>query len=154
MALVGFYVAEPDAPPAPYIKARVVLPDLGVAGDVDFLIDTGADVTFLHPEDVGRLGIDFRRLNPGDMERASGLGGASDYYRENATLTFQNSAGPELHCELVVFIRPGPDRALRDAPSLLGRDFLNRCDVRLNRAQSLARLEPVNLADTAILPAE
>ena len=154
MALVGFYHSEADEPPAPYIKARVVLPNLGVAGEVNFLIDTGADVTFLHPEDVDRLGIDFRQLSPDALERAAGIGGGSGYYRENATLTFQDSAGPELHCELVVFIRPGPDPALQDAPSLLGRDFLNRCDVRLNRSLSLARLEPVHLADTAILPAE
>ena len=154
MALVGFYVAEPDAPPAPYITARVVLPDLGVEGEVDFLIDTGADVTFLHPEDVDGLGIDFRQLSPDAMERAAGIGGGSGYYRENATLTFQDSAGPELHCTMPVFIRPGPDSDLQDAPSLLGRDFLNRCDVRLNRSLSLARLEPVNLADTAILPSE
>ena len=154
MALVGFYRPETDAPPAPYLKAQVILPDLGVAGEVNFLIDTGADVTFLHPEDVDGLGIDYRQLSPDALERAAGIGGGSGYYRENATLTFQDSAGPELHCTMAVFIRPGPDPALQDAPSLLGRDFLNRCDVRLNRAQSLARLEPVNLADAAILPAE
>ena len=154
MALVGFYRSETDDPPAPYIKAQVVLPNLGVAGEVNFLIDTGSDVTFLHPEDVGQLGIDYRQLNPEAWETASGIGGESGYCRENATLTFQNSAGPELHCTMEVFIRPHPDPGLLNAPSLLGRDFLNRCDLRLNRSQSLARLEPVNLADTAILPAE
>ena len=154
MTLVGFYRSETDDPPAPYIKAQVILPDLGVAGEVNFLIDTGSDVTFLHPEDVGQLGIDYRQLNPDTLERAAGIGGGSGYCRENATLTFQDSSGLELSCELDVFILQGPAPALLDAPSLLGRDFLNRCDVRLNRAQSLARLEPVNLADTAILPAE
>ena len=154
MTLVGFYHSEADEPPAPYITARVVLPGLGVAADVDFLIDTGSDVTILHPEDVNRLGIDYRQLNPGTLEATVGIGGESDYYRESATLTFQDSSGVELSCELDVFILQGPAPALLDAPSLLGRDFLNRCDVRLNRSQSLARLEPVNLADTAILPAE
>ena len=154
MALVGFYRLEEDAPPAPYLKAWVILPDLGVEGEVDFLIDTGSDVTFLHPEDVGQLGIDYRQLNPEAWETASGIGGESGYCRENATLTFQNSAGPELYCTMAVFIRPHPDPGLLNAPSLLGRAFLYRCDLRLNRARSLARLEPVNLADTAILPAE
>ena len=154
MTLVGFYRSETDDPPAPYIKAQVILPDLGVAGEVNFLIDTGSDVTFLHPEDVGQLGIDYRQLNPDTLERAAGIGGGSGYCRENATLTFQDSAGLELSCELDVFINPQPVPGLLDAPSLLGRDFLNRCDVRLNRSQSLARLEPVNLADTAILPVE
>ena len=154
MALVGFYRLEEDAPPAPYITAQVVLPGLGVAAEVNFLIDTGSDVTFLHPEDVGQLGIDFRQLNSGALERAAGIGGGSGYYRETATLTFQDSAGLELSCDLDVFINPQPPPDLQDAPSLLGRDFLNRCDVRLNRSLSLARLEPVNLADTAILPAE
>lgn len=154
MALVGFYHSVADEPPAPYLTARVTLPNLGVVGEVNFLIDTGADVTFLHPEDVDNLGIDHGRLNPGALERTSGLGGESDYYRETATLIFQDSAGGELSCELDVFINPRPTPALLDAPSLLGRDFLNRCDLRLNRSQTLARLEPVNLADTAILPVE
>lgn len=154
MTLVGFYHSEADEPPAPYIKAQVILPDLGVAGEVNFLIDTGADVIFLHPEDVAHLGIAQGQLNPEAWERAAGIGGGSGYYRETAVLLFQDSAGRELRCDLNVFIHPGPDSDLQDAPSLLGRDFLNRCDVRLNRAQSLARLEPVNLADTAILPAE
>ena len=154
MALVGFYRLEEDAPPAPYLKAWVILPDLGVEGEVDFLIDTGADVTFLHPEDADLLGIDYQQLNPDTSERAAGIGGGSGYCREAATLVFQDSAGRKLRCPLDVFINPQPPPDLLDAPSLLGRDFLNRCDVRLNRAQSLARLEPVNLADTAILPAE
>lgn len=154
MALVGFYRSVADEPPAPYLKAQVTLPNLGVAGEVDFLIDTGADVTFLHPEDVDNLGIDQGQLTPGALERAAGIGGGSDYYRETATLIFQDSAGGELSCELDVFINPQPAPALLDAPSLLGRDFLNRCDVRLNRSQTLARLEPVNVADTAILPVE
>lgn len=154
MALVGFYHREGDEPPAPYLKAQVTLPNLGVAGEVNFLIDTGADVTFLHPEDVAFLEIDYRQLNPAAREGTVGIGGRSDYYRETATLIFQDSAGGELSCELDVFINPRPDPALLDAPSLLGRDFLNRCDLRLNRSQTLARLEPVNLADTAILPVE
>ena len=154
MTLVGFYHTVADEPPAPYFKAQVILPNLGVAGEVNFLIDTGADVTFLHPEDVDNLGIDYRQLNPAAREATVGLGGRSDYYRETATLIFQDSAGGELGCELDIFINPHPAPVLLDAPSLLGRDFLNRCDLRLNRSQTLARLEPVNLADTAILPAE
>lgn len=154
MALVGFYRSVADEPPAPYLKAQVTLPNLGVAGEVDFLIDTGADVTFLHPEDADNLGIDPGRLNPDALEKTSGLGGEADYYRETAVLVFRDSAGQDLRCDLDVFINPRPTSALLDAPSLLGRDFLNRCDLRLNRSQTLARLEPVNLADTAILPAE
>ena len=155
MALVGFYRLEEDAPPAPYLKAWVILPDLGVEGEVDFLIDTGADVTCLHPKDIRDMGIDYRLLTPGSLNYPRGIGGAAGYYREPALLLFQDRDRGDTFCQLPVNIYENPnDPAMERTSSLLGRDFLNRCDVRLNRSQSLARLEPVHLADTAILPVE
>ena len=37
-------------------------------------------------------------------------------------------------------------------PSLLGRDFLNLCDVRLNHARSIVALDPLNVENGFILP--
>lgn len=153
MPISGAFRPVPDAPPAPYVTAQVHLPNLGVASSVSFLIDTGSDITFLHSDAVHDLGIDYRQLNPDTQDEAWGVGGTNAYYREKAELTFTDTAGQELRCELDIFIIQFPDNpTMQDAPSLLGRDFLDRCDLRLNRFQNLALLEPLNIATTTILP--
>lgn len=153
MPISGEYRPMYDAPPAAFISAQVHLTRQNVAGSVAFLIDTGFDVTLLHPPAVRDLALDYRQLDPDSLDVAAGLGGATGYYREPVTLTFTDTAGQELRCELDVFIIQFPDNpAMQDAPSLLGRDFLDRCDLRLNRSQNLALLTPLNLAAAVILP--
>ena len=41
--------------------------------------------------------------------------------------------------------------SLQNIPSLLGRDFLNLCDVRLNHAAGVVALDPLNIDDGFIL---
>ena len=155
MAIQGYFKSGRGELPAPYVDVGVYLLRSGAVEVVSFLIDTGADVTCLHPEDIRRMGIDRRLLTPGSLNYPRGIGGTAGYYREPALLLFPDRDRGDTFCQLAVIIYENPeDPAMERAPSLLGRDFLNRCDLRLNRSQTLARLEPVNLADTAILPAE
>ena len=44
--------------------------------------------------------------------------------------------------------RPDFNRLAQLLPSLLGRDFLNLCDVRLNHSAGVVALEPVNVDDS------
>ena len=155
MAIQGYFRSRRGEAPAPYVDVGVYLLRSGAVAVVSFLIDTGADVTCLHPKDIRDMGIDYRLLTPGSLNYPRGIGGAAGYYREPALLLFPDRDRGDTFCQLPVNIYENPDDpAMERTSSLLGRDFLNRCDVRLNRAQSLARLEPVNLADAAILPAE
>ena len=155
MAIQGYFQSVGGELPAPYVEAGIYLLRSGAVGVVNFLIDTGADVTCLHPEDMRVMRIDRRLLTPGSLNYPRGIGGVAGYYREPALLLFPDRDRGDTFCQLAVNIYENPeDPAMERAPSLLGRDFLNRCDLRLNRSQTLARLEPVNVADTAILPAE
>ena len=41
-----------DTRERPRIRARLIIRRFGVSGRIDFLVDTGATVTSLHPDDV------------------------------------------------------------------------------------------------------
>ena len=73
----------------PRVRGRLLLPRLGIVGGVNFLIDTGAVATALHPGDGVRLGCPFDDLVlPVPFE---GVGGAHTYYRETAVIAFDDS---------------------------------------------------------------
>lgn len=120
----------------PYIEGRVILPRLGVRGDVSFLLDTGADLSVLMPLDGRRLGIDYRRLQ-GRVESV-GIGGTSHDYREPGLLIFAESAKTLRAYELDLVVAASSSEIL-DLPSLLGRDVLNRWRITMDyRAGELA----------------
>ena len=116
-----------EALPSPLITAVVEIPNLGVMASVEFLVDTGAMRTVLHPRDVLKFGIDIVTYAAGACPSTfAGVGGEASYGVEDAILHFKNSKA-----NLRAFIGPlDPgqfDFALKkDLPSLLGRDFLNQ----------------------------
>ena len=61
------------------MRAGLVLGRLEVVGAVNFLADTGADHTSLHPKDIGILGIDYAKLLPDNLSRSQGVGGQAAY---------------------------------------------------------------------------
>ncbi len=113
--------------PSPLITAVVEIPNLGVMASVEFLVDTGAMRTVLHPRDALKFGIDIVTYAADACPRTfSGGGGDASYGVEDAILHFKNAK-----TNLRTFIGPlDPcqfDLALnKNVPSLLGRDFLNQ----------------------------
>lgn len=132
--IAGYF--EPDG--RPYVRGRLFLPRLGVRGDVDFLIDTGAVSTVLHPGDGARLSCPFDELLlPVAFE---GVGGVHTYYREGAVVTF-NDSGSKLAFRIEVSIaKPGSSSDSLD--SLLGRDVLNRMRMDYDFPQSRLEFVP------------
>jgi hypothetical protein len=57
----------------PFVLAHLAVPMQGVAGDVNLLVDTGADGTLLAPADAAALRIDLARLPAGPS--STGIGG-------------------------------------------------------------------------------
>ncbi len=118
---------EQDSLPSPSVTAVVEIPNLGVSASVEFLVDTGATQTVLHPGDVLKLGIDITTYAASAHPCiSSGVGGEASYGVEDAILRFKNINAP-----LRALIGPlDPSQfefALKkQIPSLLGRDFLNR----------------------------
>ncbi len=97
------------------------------------MIDTGADRTSLHPRDVTYLRINYETLDSATLTHSSGIGGQLGYYAEQATIRFRDEAGlwRPLRTEILI-CQEGLDEQVAPLPSVLGRDFLNLFEVRLD----------------------
>ena len=100
----------------PYVRGLVRIPRLNVVGRVNFLVDTGASVTSLSPNDGDNLLVPVSELiNPATQH---GIAGTRTYYREPAVILF--SDGTEWRrFDVELYIAPA-DTATRYLPSLLG----------------------------------
>lgn len=144
MAIEGYFRSGLDLEPAAYVRTYIYLPRLGISGSVDFLIDTGADRTALHPWDIDNLGISYRRLRRSTLTYAGGIGGELGYYRESGIVVFRESQSQTRAYELDFHISERTNAPeLDDLPSLLGRNFLNYCDFRMNKPNNLVEIEPL-----------
>ena len=122
----------------PYVKLRIFLPRLSVVGSVDFLVDTGAVTTVLHPGSARDLACPFDQLVlPIPFE---GVGGVQTYYRELALIGFEESnEGQDIAFELSIAKPGSPADGL---PSLLGRNILNQLRMEYNFPQGRLEFEP------------
>ena len=145
MVIYGFYGPEPPAIPSPYVLARVSFPRFDVRGRVRFLIDSGATGVILHSADVEPLRIPRNLLQSSAVRRSRGIGGIQRYFSEPGRLSF-NIGSATLWCDLDILIEDD-NAAPSRIPSLLGRDFLNLCDVRLNYHTGIVSLSPVSVND-------
>ena len=94
---------------------------MAVKGYVNFLIDTGADSTVIHPADGTLIGVPFDDLRQPTFR--TGIGGRRAYFEEDAVIFFADVSS--LHrCPTVVAIAK-PAAQEDTAPSLLGRPLLN-----------------------------
>ena len=119
----------PARPPYPFVSAEPTI--LGLRHEiapVNFLIDTGAARTCIHPLDANlimriprsRL-MDARQWS--SSVRGGGVGGAGRYFVEPATLTFTNDDGSPEVVETEIWIAE-MTLANQRLPSLLGWDIL------------------------------
>ncbi len=121
--------------PASYVQAFVVFPRLQLSATVDFLIDTGADNTCLHPSDIVKLSIDYRKL-----KRVFSSSG-------------RETGGEIQGCVFDIHIcHRTASNAIQGLPSLLGRDFLNLCAVQMDKSRNRVTLEPLNVHESMIMP--
>ena len=146
MPIQGFFEVEHNDPPAPFLRGMIYFPRLGIGGLIYFLIDTGSDRTFLPRDHAEELGIDYQQFVGRRLLGLHGVSGPSGYYREEALVLFSDDSGRDLMCRLVVGLSAtGEGGSGWNAPPLLGRDFLNLCDLRVNPNQGLVQLEPFNV---------
>lgn len=105
----------------PYVQGWLILPRLNVQGEVEFLVDTGADSTIIHPPDGQKLGIPFGELWSGVV--SVGIGGSHPYFSEDALLLFEDETRlRQYRCEVLI---SKPSDSPNSLPSLLGRSLLN-----------------------------
>ncbi len=109
---------------SPYVDCHLSLPGLGIAADITFLVDTGADSTFLHPRDGLDAGIPFDLLRGSSASR--GIGGTVSYFPEPAVLVFTDEATRQDYGYRININVAKPDDVSDRIPSLLGRDVIRR----------------------------
>lgn len=105
-----------------YVEGVIYIPRLAVGGRVVFRLDTGADVTCLHPGDARALHIPFGSLQ--NRVESRGVGGRSIYYLESSLLSFDSGGQREI-CPVNLLIAEPAGRN-DGLPSLLGLDVINR----------------------------
>ena len=153
MAIIGYYEYDHVRVPRPRVRGYVSFTGLGVQGPVDFLVDSGADSVILHVNDARNLGISQLMLRHHTARESVGVGGLQRYFSEQGSISFEDGQGSYIRCYLDIGIA-GPESSTtpETVPSLLGRDFLNLCDVRLNYSRDLVALDPLNVDSGFIQP--
>jgi hypothetical protein len=119
----------------------LILPRLGSAGVMPFLVDTAADTTIVSPASARDLGIDFARDFP-DMPTATslGTGGPSSEYVEPGLLSFMHQDGRSESIGLRVGIAL-PTQHNAAFPSVFGLDVLRYFRLTFEARSRLLLLE-------------
>ena len=118
------------------------MPDIaaGIGVTLEFLVDTGADMTVLHPQDSLRMLTTAAHWNAVRAVRPTHFGGAGrglPYYPMKAFLFLPCDDGSIDSNEFVLYIaEPVPELAATE--SLLGRDILGRYDLTFSQLASFS----------------
>ena len=132
--------------PYPSIEGRIAITGTGAVARTPFLLDTGAEITFLMPTDAAALGIDFDTLTP-TPHLVSSVGGDTRLYQVSASITFSDAENLYVYRTELAIAEPGEHN--RRLPSLLGRDILNRWHLRYDAPANALEAE-VASADLVI----
>ena len=106
----------------PMVAGLARLPNSRLERSILFLVDTGADLTILHPLDAELLGVNFDGLGCG--QSIAGIGGSAKVYDQQLRLLFTDAdTGAWYEYNLTVLVA-APTEHNKSFPSLLGRDIL------------------------------
>lgn len=124
MKIRGFVIGK-RATPLIKISLRAARPRIAKA--LDFMLDTGSDITFIARKDAIELGISFKKLGK-PMKSIKGIVSKAKRYPINAKLHFMTEErkiakfGP-----MEIYIMETDP----ECPSVLGRDFMLKYNFRL-----------------------
>lgn len=131
----------------PYIEGRLVIPRLNARADFSFVVDTGADDTFLMPGDGLTMGLDYSQLltPAGD---SWGAGGPITSFSEQAWVAFSDGTNLFGYSIKLAILEFRTD--MLRIPTLLGRDILHRW--RMAYDHSANRLEFEVISADVLIP--
>ncbi|MEX1022764.1 MAG: aspartyl protease family protein [Dehalococcoidia bacterium] len=124
----GHFKRRGSAPPAPYVTVPVRIAGSHPWTAVDFLVDTGADLTVIHPQDAARVVPNYatRDFDEDPSRRAvGGIGGTSTFVTMTFDLLLVDDEHGAIAATLPLLVAGPRGDVLRNAPSLLGRDILS-----------------------------
>ena len=131
----------------PYVQGLLLIPRQRRRSRIDFLVDTGSDVTTLSPGDGRRMQINYHRL--AYREPFLGVGSFHNASVERAMVVFASEDGRLPVYSIRLSITPySPE--MEQLPSLLGTDILRRWRIRWDPSQD--RLDFEVISTDAILP--
>jgi predicted aspartyl protease len=108
---------------SPAITGELQIPNLSVAGEVTFLIDTGASNVVLMPRDVEKLGVPIDKLE--EKKDIEGTTGTAKAFVRTAFIVFRSETYAYTYTVQLVIIEPTIENSGR-GPSLLGREIVNK----------------------------
>lgn len=131
----GYFAGSPGRR-RPYVEARLAVSPTGPRIDVEFLLDTGADRTYLQRRAAERLGLELDSL---PTRRARGVGGTTPAALAGAILTLGSR-----HFQITLRVLMEQDPSEQDSrppvPSVLGGDILSHFGVYLEERRDLVLL--------------
>jgi Retroviral aspartyl protease len=125
----GYFAVRSPGPPAPHVAATIRRAPAAEFAEIDFLIDTGADFTTVHPADAFRLWPgyfthDFAR-DP-TVREMHGIGGPARFIPLQAELQFIDDEMGAVAAPMTVWVAAPDEQGLWNLPSLLGRDIIQQ----------------------------
>lgn len=114
-----------------FLRAVVEIKKLGVMGNVDFLLDTGAGQSILSERDARRISLVYQNFPRG--KPAIGIGGIANTYKIDEEVTFHfETVDGQIYSPsrrgIEVLEEPNKQKRL---PSLLGLEFLEELHFKL-----------------------
>lgn len=125
----------------PYVGGRLSLSRLQLGPTpVSLMLDTGADMSLVHPGDARRLGIDFDSHFQGVQRIKIGGVGTAEAYLEQMTLELPHLNGSVDRFAGGIFVAV-PSDINRQYPSILGRDVFDHYSIIYSKARNLLILQ-------------
>ena len=119
----GFYrQGYPGGPQRPFVRVAVALPRFSVVRQVDMLVDSGADITTLQPQDSLLLLEEPQFSQLGEQHKVQGIGGFTTFFQEEAAigLLLPN----ERTCWIPIVVDIAELSTPLGIPSILGNDVM------------------------------
>lgn len=128
-----------DLSGGPIIDVHLTIKNLNIDGPVEFLLDTGSDVTVLMPSDAKRLGVDFSKLT--QTRTSYGVGGKAEDFIIPAVLIVNDEDETHAYRFALRIAKSIPE--IEDAPSLLGRDIAKNWNISIKFPDERLEIEVV-----------
>lgn len=122
----------------PYCQGLLFIPRLRKTSPIDWIVDTGSDVTTLNPGDGKRMKIDYTKLR--FTEPAIAVGSRHEAALLQAIIAFVSDEGVLPIYNIQIHITPYSLEAEK-LPSMLGIDILHRWKMNWNPRENILEFE-------------
>jgi hypothetical protein len=122
----------------PYCQGLLFIPKLNIKSPIDFIVDTGSDVTTLNPGDGKRIKVDYSKLS--FSEPTLGVDSSHNAAMLPAIIAFTSTEGILPVYYIGLHITPYSIEC-EELPSLLGTDILHKWIMNWNPLENKLEFE-------------